>query len=281
MSRPDGLPDFTNPPLTEVAISIQFATPPRYSEAYISEIWALFKADFPNVQEMPALPPTFEVFGGPELPSMQMNVGLNVLTTFAGGASALRNRYWFLNESETELMQFQQDRLIHNWRKRPGQNNDYPRYDPLFSKFKQELEKVESYFSSKSWGALTPNQCELTYVNQMSLHSDIGQPLAKSSYFRNIDVSIGDDDASEFSFNLRKPIMNDGAQVGRLFVEAATAVDSSGSPIIGLNLTARGRPAHGTSASALEFLESVRVLIDTTFVEFTSDTAHQKWGRTQ
>ena len=279
MSRPDGLPDFTNPPLTEVAISIQFATPPKYSEAYISEIWALFKADFPNVQEMPALPPTFEVFGGPELPQMQMNIGMNIFSSFATGASALRNRYWFLNESESELIQFQQDRLIHNWRKRPGQDNDYPRFDLLFSKFKQELKNVESYFSFKNWGALAPNQCELTYVNQMSLQSDTRQDLAKSSYFRNIDLSIGDDDASEFSFNLRKPIISDGAQVGRLFVEAATAVDSSGSPIIGLNLTARGRPTHATSTSALEFLESVRVMIDKTFVKFTSDAAHQKWGR--
>jgi hypothetical protein len=66
--RPDGLPDFTNPPLSEVVVSTQFATPPKYSEAYIREIWALFERDFPNVQEMPALPPTFEVFGGSELP---------------------------------------------------------------------------------------------------------------------------------------------------------------------------------------------------------------------
>jgi uncharacterized protein (TIGR04255 family) len=274
LPRPPGLPDFTDPPLSEVVISIQFATPPKYSGAYIREIWSLFERDFPKVQEMPALPPTFEVFGGPELPAMRlMNFGM-----ITGG---LRNRYWFLNNTGTEVIQFQQDRFIHNWRKVPGHKNEYPRFDPIFSKYTSELESLDSYFRSKSWGPIVPNQCELTYVNQMPLKTDAGQPIPKSYYFRKIDVSL-DEDVSDFGLNLRKPIIAiDGKPIGRLFVEAATGVDSDGNPVLGLNLTARGAPAEASRAASLEFLQNARQLIDNTFVTFTSDAAHKTWGRTQ
>jgi uncharacterized protein (TIGR04255 family) len=275
LRRPDGLPDFTNPPLTEVVVSIQFATPPKYSEAYIREIWALFESDFPKVQEMPAIPPTFEVFGGPELPAMRLNFG--VIT----GGAALRNRYWFLSASEGELIQFQQDRFMHNWRKVPGQKSEYPRFDPIISKYTSELETLETYFRSKTWGPIVPTQCELTYVNQMPLKGETGQPIPKSFYFRKLDVSL-DEDVNDFAVTLRKAVTaQDGKPIGRLFVEAATAVDSDGHPVLGLNVTVRGAPAEASRTSALEFLQSARVLIDTTFVAFTSDAAHQKWGRTQ
>jgi uncharacterized protein (TIGR04255 family) len=273
LPRPPGLPDFTDPPLNEVVVSIQFATPQKYSEAYIREIWALFESDFPRVQEMPALPPTFEVFGGPELPAMRLNFG--VLT------GALRNRYWFLNENGTELIQYQQDRFMHNWRKVSGQKTEYPRFDPIISKYTSELETLENYFHSKSWGVIAPNQCELTYVNQMPLKTETGQPIPKSFYFRKMDVSL-DEDVSDFALNLRKTVTSeDGKPIGRLFVEAATGVDSGGIAVLGLNLTVRGAPADASRASALEFLHNARLLIDKTFVTFTSDAAHQRWGRTQ
>ena len=273
MPRPPGLPDFTDPPLTEVVVSIQFATPQTYSEAYIRDVWALFESDFPKVQEMPALAPTFEVFGGPELPAMRLNFG--VLT------AAMRNRYWFLNERGTELIQFQQDRFIHNWRKVPGHTNEYPRFDPIFSRFTKELEALDNYFRSKSWGLIMPNQCELTYVNQIPLTTDTGQPIPKSYYFRKIDVSL-DEDVSDFALYLRKPITaKDGRPVGRQFVEAGTGVDGKGNAVLGLNLTVRGAPAEASLAAALEFLQNARQLIDNTFVTFTSDAAQKKWGRTQ
>jgi uncharacterized protein (TIGR04255 family) len=274
LPRPDGLPDFTNPPLSEVVISTQFTTPLKYSEAYIREIWALFERDLPNVQEMPALPPNFEVFGGSELPQMRL------LSLAAQLPGALRNRYWFSSANGAELIQFQQDRFIHNWRKVKGQNNEYPHFDPIIEKYSAELESLESFFGSKSWGLLMPNQCELTYVNQIPFIDDTGTVLPKSFFFRKIDVSL-DDDVNDFAFSLRQTVVKDGKPIGRLFVETATAVSGDGNPVLGLNLTVRGTPAEASRAAALEFLLNARQLIDRAFVIFTSDAAHERWGRTQ
>jgi hypothetical protein len=104
-----------------------------------------------------------------------------------------------------ELIQFQQDRFMHNWRKVPGQKSEYPRFDPIISKYTSELETLETYFRSKTWGPIVPTQCELTYVNQMPLKGETGQPIPKSFYFRKLDVSL-DEDVNDFAVTLRKAV---------------------------------------------------------------------------
>src|SRR4051794_5656712 len=105
--RPTHLPDFRKPPLNEVVLGIQFNPVPGYSQIYAGEVWGLFRARFPQVQEMPALPPNFETFGIPQGPQ----IGFNVL------AGASHDRFWFLSPAGEQLIQFQMDRLLHNWRK--------------------------------------------------------------------------------------------------------------------------------------------------------------------
>ena len=58
------------------------------------------------------------------------------------------SRYWFVSLSEDELLQFQKDRLLHNWRKVDDRTNEYPRFETLIDKFEKELRKLETYFAS-------------------------------------------------------------------------------------------------------------------------------------
>jgi uncharacterized protein (TIGR04255 family) len=131
--RPDNLPDFTNPPVTEVVLSIQFAPPPAYREVYAREVWAIFEKSFPIIEEKPQLPPSFEVFGGPEMPGMKLNFGIL--------SGVVHNRYWFLVPNKTELIQFQQDRFIHNWRK--VTDNEYPRFEAVVANFSDALASLD------------------------------------------------------------------------------------------------------------------------------------------
>ena len=117
LSRFDDLPDFARPPIVEAVMSVQFATPAGYKEIYAREVWGLFERDFPRVHEQPALEPFFEVFGaGP--------TGVQIKLQRVAGA--FRNRYWFLDPQDRELIQFQHDRFIHNWRKLRNTNDEYP-----------------------------------------------------------------------------------------------------------------------------------------------------------
>ena len=64
MIRPSHLPVFSNPPLDEVVLGIQFTPVSSYTSVHGNDVWALFREEFPLVQEHPALEPKFETFGG-------------------------------------------------------------------------------------------------------------------------------------------------------------------------------------------------------------------------
>src|SRR5258708_12433324 len=62
-ARPADLPDFERPPVTEVALSIQFARLPKVTNIHGGLLWSEFRADYPNYEEHPPLAPAFEIFG--------------------------------------------------------------------------------------------------------------------------------------------------------------------------------------------------------------------------
>ena len=270
MQRPDDLPDFAKPPIIEAVMSVQFAAPADYREIYARDVWALFEREFGRVQEQPALEPFFEVFGASDSPRAQIKLQQVV--------GPLRNRYWFLGPDDHELLQFQHDRFIHNWRKIPNASNEYPRFEPISAKFERELAALDGYFRKMGWGPIVPNQCELIYVNRLPLHDPDGKRLSPSFFFRRIDASlIGDIEGFAFKVQQRLMGLDGTSPIGRLYVEANTQAGDS--PHIGLNLTARGAPPAGTISGALAFLATQRDHIVRTFAEITSDAAHKLWER--
>lgn len=273
MPRPPDLPEFTSPPLTEVYLSVQFGTSAGWREIFAREVWSLFEKDFPNVEEQPPLPPVFEVFGAQGAPALRVN-----LQPLVG---PLHTRYWFLSATGSELIQFQSDRFLHNWRKIVAPGSDYPRFDAILAKFKSELVALEAFYQQKGFGPLVPNQCELAYLNQMPLTDERGQPLAASFYFRTLDLTLAGEPA-EFSLRLRQRIAGEPARpAGRLHIEANTVTGEADKPALALNLTVRGTPPKPTIPGAIQFLDEARGRIVRTFAAITSDAAHQEWGRTQ
>jgi uncharacterized protein (TIGR04255 family) len=272
LPRPEHLPDFELPPLVEVVLSVQFASPLQYRDVYAREVWALFEEQFNQVEEQPPLPPQYEVFGGPGPGAVQFK--------FERMTGPLRNRYWFLAPKGHELIQFQHDRFIHNWRKVGSANSEYPRFEAIREKFQDELTRIDEFYRRKGWGPIRPNQCELTYVNRMPLVLD--RPLPPSFYFRKMDVSLVGD-ATDFVIQLQQTILSKdkGSPIGRLYIDASTQPDESGSRQLAMNLTARGVPAEPTIPAALAFLVDQRELVVNTFAEFTSEAAHQLWKRSQ
>lgn len=267
MPRPDNLAEFRKPPLSEVAVSVQFPAPLKYRNIYAQEVWALFQDRFPDVQEQLYLPPSFEVFGGPFQPALPFN--------FGGFLPPVR--YWFTHPAKAEIIQFQPDRFIHNWR-RVG-NQEYPRYDQICDCYVKDLERLDSHYKAKGWGDIAPNQCELTYVNNLPLIDSAGQPLSKTFYLKNVDMSLGER-LEGFTAKFQTIIKDKNASpIGRLSIDATTVIDVSGSPLILLTLVVRGAPAKPTILAAHEFLSDARDLIVTTFTEITTDQAHEVWER--
>jgi uncharacterized protein (TIGR04255 family) len=102
----------------------------------------------------------FEMFGATPMltPSLHIHTGLVPPML----------RHWFETEDGEHLVQFQQDRILHNWRKRSPQMK-YPRYEPLRKTFMAEVGKLDAFFRKEGIGELRPNQCEVTYINTITL----------------------------------------------------------------------------------------------------------------
>jgi len=263
--RPEHLADFRRPPLNEVVLGVQFSSPQGYQQIYAGEVWNLFRSEFPRVEEQPPLAPAFETFGLPTKGRQQ----IGLIT------GATHDRFWFLRQENDELIQFQQDRLLHNWRKVGDQTNEYPRFESMVARFRGELERLQSYMNGLSPQALTINQCEVSYINYIS--ADQGH-LTASDWVRFL--SFGNVEPDDFSVGFREIIRdNEGKPFARFMCEAALGLKANMQPVIQLTLTVRGAPNGPGIESSLDFLAMGRDLIICKFVECTTDEAHKKWGR--
>jgi uncharacterized protein (TIGR04255 family) len=270
--RPEHLADFQSPPLNEVVLGVQFLPPKGYQQIYAGKVWDLFRSQFPKVQEQPSLPPMFEVFGdlmrgGPTGP--QFN--LNLIT------GAIHNRFWFLSEDEAELLQFQNDRLLHNWRKIERITKPYPCFEAMSKAFEGELQALDQFFVENFSHGATINQCEVTYINHI--------PLA--GFFRDWSdlftfTQFGGYSPDDIAINFRHIIESEPNQpIGRVTIDAANGLNQHGERIVVLTLTARGAPLGPDLEAAMDFLRWARESILKIFIGLTTETAHKVWGRVQ
>lgn len=267
MARPLDLPEFDAPPLNEVVLGIQFDPPTGYQQLLAGEVWGLFRKEFPRTEERPALPPTFETFGAPG--------GGVISLQIANGAS--HDRFWFLSPDGTELIQFQNDRLLHNWRKNGAPSAIYPRYERISSSFSREAEALQTYMAGLGSPALVVRQCEVTYINVIPITSP--RDFRVGDWLKPLQFEVQPDD---LNFASRRIIRTPTNQpVGRLIVEVASALGENGAPVLRFGLTVRGMPPTSTIASAIEFLTTGRDMIVREFCAMTTDAAHQAWRRTK
>jgi uncharacterized protein (TIGR04255 family) len=265
--RPAHLPDFERPPLHEVVLGVQFNAPAKYQQIFAGDVWRLFEKDYPNVEEKPALAPAFETFGGRS--TAQFNIG------FLSGAQ--HDRFWFLSPKKDELIQFQSDRLLHNWRKVGDGSNPYPRFERMIDKFQSELAALERYINTLAPQRLHINQCEVTYVNHIAL-TDARNPASWIGVLNMSDYDNQDD----FSISLRHVIKGkDGKPRGRLIIAAVSAATDTGEEIIKLELTMRGAPQTSQIDDAVAFLLEGRERIVRKFADITTEDAQKVWERIQ
>jgi uncharacterized protein (TIGR04255 family) len=123
----------------------------------LAEFWPKIRAQYPGHDKQPPLPPATEIFEtpatGPELQFQVMH-------------GAPPQRYWFLSEDGTQIVQVQNDRLMFNWRQVSG-SEPYPRYATLAPQFSQLL---ETFLTCKSVDreAAEVTWVELQYVNPIN-----------------------------------------------------------------------------------------------------------------
>ncbi len=140
------LPSYKNPPVNEVVCGVRFRPTDRLRIPHIGLLWDKFRADYPILQHAPPISST----KGEML--VDKGTGLPL------------PRVWFINTSDDQLIQFQNDRFYFNWRKR---KSDYPRYNHVISNFDTVLKAIEDLFREFDLGEPEPIEYELSYINHI------------------------------------------------------------------------------------------------------------------
>ena len=279
-ARPVDLPEFDNPPVAEVVLSVQFSELRGYRTVHAGLLWEqCFRESYPTFSEHRPLDSVFETFGPRDVgrPSVQL---LQV-------PGPPLPRLWFLNSDGSELVQVQSDRFIHNWRK-SGQGAQYPRYEAISVKFFDELQRVEEFFDQQKVGKIEPNQCEVTYVNYITVDDgDIRKmPERALRIFSAVPSNASDPGVLTPSFEdariFARYVMDgeDGSPIGRLTVTAQPALFENEIPILRLDLTARGAPSAPTPDAVSDFFDAGRLAIVRAFTALTTAEMHTLWKRT-
>ena len=117
------LPKYRNPPVVEVALSVQFQRPEGLSVAHLGLAWDKFKTRFPKIEQHAPLPPAFERRGQPVArPKLQIQLS---------SMEEEMPRIWMVSDDSHQLLQFQADRFIRNWRRYHNDREPYPSWDGL------------------------------------------------------------------------------------------------------------------------------------------------------
>lgn len=267
-----GLPDYDQPPVTEVAVGVQFEPLPILAP-HIGLYWGEVRSRFPTVQQQPALEPQIERFG----------VKLAAVQGFRMSNEPETPRCWFVDETGHRLIQLQPDRLIHNWRK-VEDSGKYPHYEAMREVFLDELGRFEAFAAREKLGSLKPNQCEVTYVNNI-LPSGVWEHFGHAErVFRTwapLPSGTSLPPAEDVRFNMRYVISDDkGQPVGRLHVTVQPAyLKKDGSEVFAMTLTARGAPESDGIDGVMRFLDRAHRTIVLAFTDLTTETMHRVWRR--
>jgi uncharacterized protein (TIGR04255 family) len=272
------LPEYSAPPLTEVALSVQFEPLQKLVVPEIGLLWQHYGKRFTHVEQHPLLDPAIERLGARPVADRYPKI-----ERLSGPPLP---RIWFIDKSKRELLQIQQDRFIRNWRQ-ISDSDDYPRYEKhIKPRFIEDLNDFQAFVSSNKIGDVTPNQCEITYINHIlsggiwKSHSEIYKVFSclTADYYQSPRLRLED-----VTYQFRYEMNGDNDDfIGRLYCTVQPAMlQKNNLPIFVFTLVARGKPLKEGFDGVLGFMDLGREYIVNAFTKFTRPEMHKEWGRTK
>lgn len=266
MLSPVSLPSFAQPPVAEVALAVQFdGKPLRVVDLHV--IYRAFADGYPAVEEHPAKPEMM-------LDGSESGLHFRLLDD---GSVMEPPLLWFKSPDGEQIVQVQSDRLVVNWRRRP--DRAYPRYEAgVRPKFVDAWLRLESAFQELGHGRITPNVCEVLYVNQIDT-SDAWPSFGELDRLVAPWSGKNSDDFLPPPTDVRFALRYDMSP-GWLAIEGnpVRRAGVGGGKALILQLTARGPASSSDQVGALSFLDRGREWIVRGFRSVTTQSMHTFWG---
>ncbi len=252
------LPTFKNPPIVEVVVGVQFAPLDDFLIPYVGGLWdCLGREKYPSFQETDLIidganPP---IFGKHPLP-----------------------RIWFVSGDSNNIIQFQVDRFLYNWRKEPFSDTDYPRYDRVINNFMNSAGDFSKYLHDVGIGPACSQKLELSYINLVKLDdfgglSGIGNILNDISWNgegRILDVP------RKISGRLQFPIQEIASLMDIVYENGILL--ETGEEILKIEVSVKGQAPDPDMLKCIDWFNVARKCIVTGFNDITCSNAHSVWG---
>lgn len=264
--RPADLPDFENPPVREVAIAGHFEPLVALRQAHIGYFWSKIRTQFPEVEDREPLVPYVESLDeAARRPSFQLEML----------SSPMPNRAWFVSSDQSELLQLQRDRFVHNWR---YQNDRYPHFEPLLGSFTEGFETLGTALRELGLPQPRLNHAEVTYVNR--IHAPALNDFLVFVSGPELGAGGVVSDGAFGQIGLRFLVLNEGKMVGRLYLECSPGLSEGGEvQDFQMTLTFRAPVQESNFDKLRTLLLQGREAIVHTFAALTHPKYHEQWSR--
>ncbi|WP_406353184.1 TIGR04255 family protein [Streptomyces sp. NBC_00658] len=262
-----GLPDFSQPPVVEVACGVKFRKVPELHGIRLAPLYEMWKSELPVIEEQPTLP---SIETGPAGSSPKIRVDF---------PSLRQTRYWFQSERGNDLVQLQPDRLIVNWRS-CGNGENYPRFEYVLNHLSRRVTDLSGFVEENFRSKLEFLHVELSYINSLRVGESDKWDL-REIFHTWPDFAkhhLGRPANSQMTFDF--PI--ESARTGRDFFLRASiepGVASDETPGTFLTMTAQGRPSSTSAEGALDSIKEAHDHLVRSFAEITTEAAHERWGK--
>ena len=251
------IPSYASPPLTEVAVGVTLP-PLKLQTRHIGEFWTEIRGEYPDTEDNPPIPI--------QLSTNSLEMGLLMMPPL--------RRVFMMTPNQEYVVQIQDGRFLHNWRKLPAEAV-YPRYATVLERFFSVWRKFSAFSIRNKLGDPSPAGYELTYVNQLDDPTAHGiQEFFKPLDWQNQkpEFLLQPPKATNIAWSLALP---EGK--GAMNVSANRITQPDGKTALLLVLTCVG-PA-SLSYSMEEWFGTAHEWIVRGFTDLTTAEAHHLWGR--
>jgi uncharacterized protein (TIGR04255 family) len=257
--------EFSNPPVVETALGVQFKPLAGWAAPHFGLFWETIRDRFPKFEDQLPLPPQVETYErpGPRVPQLEFLI--RPVT-----------RCWFYAANQELVLQVQNGRFIQNWRKeRKGKS--YPKYESTRESFRQDWDRFVRFLQDQGFGNPVVEQCEISYVNHLysgtgwNSLADIGNVFPALSGLSRVELPSPESFVLDVKYVLPE-------KRGRLHVQIQPALrNTDGKELLQFNLIVRGAPVSSNTSDILEWFDFGRAWIHKAFDEYPSDSIRAHW----
>jgi uncharacterized protein (TIGR04255 family) len=265
---------YREPPLWEIGLSAETATPDLFDPYEIRELHELFRDRLPRHEMAPT----------PAEPIDPQNLyGQGQIPGFIQFTEVPPTRWWFLSEDAHTLAQFQPNFLARNWRRvnfPPDSAPAYPGFEELKTQFETQVAAVREWSINKGRPLPDPKSCEILYDNFIIMPAlgvsgrpphRVFSPLSNLEPRERIGLAIN------WSEKIKDTTGSD-AGVMRITSNYLGLPSSEGglTPIFRLLFVARASVKSWLEVST--FFDTAHALIGERFVELITPECRATWG---